>query len=79
MKEELVTNIRAGIKEEIKAEMKPLEEKTANIEKVTVAIGDEVKDLAKKLALVEDELASVKEKAMEKQKESSSRTYNKLY
>ena len=61
-KEALLNNIRDGIREEIKTEMKPLEVKTDNIEKVALGIGNEVKDLAKKVMTLEEELARLKQK-----------------
>ena len=61
-KDVLVKEIRAGIKEDIKEEMKPLEERTANMEKVTISMGDQVEELVKKVATLEEQLETVKEK-----------------
>ena len=60
-KEALIKDIRVGIKEEIKTEMKPLEMKTDNIEKVALGIGNEMKDLAKKVSTLKEELAQLKQ------------------
>ena len=60
-KEALIKDIRVGIKEEIKTEMKPLEIKTDNIEKVALGIGSEMKDLAEKVSTLEKELALLKQ------------------
>ena len=60
-KEALIKDKRVGIKEEIKTEMKPLEIKTDNIEKVAVGIGNEMKDLAQKVSTLEEELAQLKQ------------------
>ena len=65
-KEELVRSIRNGIKEEVKAEMKPLEERTKKIETATVNIAEQVKDLMVKVNNLEEELVEKQKKADEK-------------
>ena len=60
-KESLVRDIRAGIKDEIKTEMKPLEEKTAKIEAATASMGDKFEELANKVNVLEEKLAELKE------------------
>ena len=61
-KAELVKDIRNGIKEEIRSEMKPLEERTTKIEEATECMVDKVKELMKKVTTLEEQIAEEREK-----------------
>ena len=62
----LIKELRVGIKEEIQAEMKPLEERTAQVEKSTETIGNQMAELVNKVKTLEDQLQDVKEKSTRK-------------
>ena len=61
-KAELVKDIRKGIKEEIRSEMKPLEERTTKIETATENMLDKVNKLMKKVNTLEKENSITKRK-----------------
>ena len=48
-KDNLVQEFCAGVKEEISVEMKPIEDRTVQTEKKTEMMGDQVKELYKKV------------------------------
>ena len=48
-KDNLLREIRAGVKEEISVKMKPIEDRTGQTEKKTEKMGDQVKELYKKV------------------------------
>ena len=68
-KAELVKEIRKGLKEEIRSEMKPLEERTKNTEQATECMVDKVKELIRKVTTLEEQIAGEREKEkMKKEK-----------
>ena len=70
-KAELVKDIRKGIKEEIRSEMKPLEERTTKIETATENMVDKVNKLMKKVNTLEKEIAEEREKEQHYKKKKS--------
>ena len=70
-KAELVKEIRKGLKEEVRSEMKPLEERTTKIEEATECMVDKVKELMKKVTTLEEQIAEEREKAKMNEKKKS--------
>ena len=70
-KAELVKDIRKGIKEEIRSEMKPLEERTTKIETATENMLDKVNKLMKKVNTLEKQIAEEREREQHYKKNKS--------